>query len=169
MTHSLSSTVVELFRLLAASGGGVCAIVTESRPLCEGHRLAERLSAWAVSTTLITDAQAGLFVGRADAVVVGADAVLADGGVVNKAGTYPLALLARDAGVPFYVCCESFKRRRPGLPAPEPEEMDAAELGAPELPHVTARNVYFDVTPARLLTALITELDDGGERGAGAG
>ena len=161
MTHSLSSTVVELFRRLR-DGGGVRAIVTESRPLCEGYELARRLSAWAIPTTLVTDAQIGLFVAEADAVVVGADALLPDGAAVNKAGTYPLALAARDAGVPFYVCCESFKRRRADTPAPfEPEEMDAAELGAPALPGVTVRNVYFDVTPARLIDGWFTERDDG--------
>lgn len=159
MTHSLSSTVVELFAQLRHEG--VRAIVTESRPLCEGYRLAERLSAWAVPTTLITDAQAGLFVAKADAVVVGADTLLPDGSVVNKAGTYALAAVARDQVVPFYVCCESFKRRPAGAAAPELEEMDASELGAPALPHVTGRNVYFDITPARLVSGWFTERDEG--------
>lgn len=155
LTHSLSSTVVEVCGLL--KDAGLRMIVTESRPLAEGHRLAERLSAWNVPTVYITDAQMGLFVAQADAVLVGADSVLADGAVVNKAGTYPLALVARDQGVPFYVCCESFKWRAPDNPPPELEEMAPAELGVPAWPGVTVRNVYFDLTPARLVSAWIAE------------
>ena len=155
LTHSLSSTVVEACRLL--KDAGLQMIVTESRPLGEGRQLAERLSAWKVPTIYITDAQMGLFVARADAVLVGADSVLADGAVVNKAGTYPLALAARDQGVPFYVCCESFKRRALDDPPPALEEMAPAELGLPDWPGVTVRNVYFDLTPARLVSAWISE------------
>ena len=155
MTHSLSSTVVEVCRLLADQG--VRMIVTESRPLMEGRQLAERLSTWGVPTTLITDAQMGLFVAEADAVLVGADSVLADGAVVNKAGTYLLALAARDQGIPFYVCCESFKWCGVGQPPPELEEMAAAEMEAPDWSGVTVRNVYFDLTPARLVSAWIDE------------
>lgn len=155
MTHSLSATVTEICRLL--KDDGLRMIVTEARPLGEGRQLAERLSAWRVPTTCITDAQIGLFVAQADAVLVGADSVLADGTVVNKAGTYPLALAARDRGVPFHVCCESFKWRAPDEPVPELEEMAAAELGMPDWPAVTVRNVYFDLTPARLVSAWIDE------------
>lgn len=161
MTHSLSSTVREVFRLL--KDGGVRAIVSESRPLCEGYALTDQLSEWGIPTVLITDAQLGLFVKQADLVLVGADAILEDGAAVNKAGTYLLALAARDQGVPFYVCCESFKRRSAGMGPLELEEMGTEEIGAPEQPHVTVRNVYFDVTPRRLITGWINEhgLDGG--------
>jgi translation initiation factor 2B subunit (eIF-2B alpha/beta/delta family) len=155
MTHSLSSTVVAACREL--QGRGLRMIVTESRPLTEGHRLAEMLADWRVPTTYITDAQMGLFVRHADAVVVGADSVLADGAVVNKAGTYLLALVARDLNVPFFVGCESFKFRRQTADAIVLEEMDAGELGFDPPAGVTLRNLYFDVTPARLVTGWITE------------
>lgn len=155
MTHSLSSTVVEMFRRLKHDR--VTAIVTESRPLLEGHALAAKLNELAIATTLITDAQMGLAVRDADVVVVGADSVLADGGVVNKAGTYLLALAAREAKVPFYVCCESFKRCPAGMLPPPLERMDPVELGAPDLPHLTVANGYFDLTPGTLITACFTE------------
>ena len=164
MTHSFSSTVVEVCRSL--KDAGLRMIVTESRPLNEGGRLAERLSAWKVPAVYITDAQMGLFVARADAVLVGADSVLADGSVINKAGTGLLALAAREHRVPFYVCCESFKWRATEEPPPELEEMAPAELGAPNWPGVTVRNVYFDLTPARLVSAWI---DETGTREAGVG
>jgi len=138
MTHSLSSTVLEVFRLLKSDG--LRAIITESRPLEEGRQLAERLSAWGVPATYITDAQMGLFIAQADAVLVGADSVLTDGAVVNKAGTYLLALAAKEREIPFYVCCESFKRCGTDASPPELEEMACAELGVPGWPGVTVRN-----------------------------
>lgn len=155
ITHSLSSTVLEVFQRLKDSG--VSAIVTESRPLQEGQKLAAWLSELAIPTTFITDAQIGGFVARADLALVGADSLLADGSVVNKAGTYLLALAAKDRGIPFYVCCESFKRLSADAAQPVLEEMAPSELGAPEWPHVTVANVYFDITPARLVSAWFTE------------
>jgi translation initiation factor 2B subunit (eIF-2B alpha/beta/delta family) len=91
-------------------------------------------------------------------VLVGADGVLADGSVVNKVGTYALALAARDRSLPFYVACESLKispRREWG--DAEVEEGDPAEVLPDAIDGVTAHNVYFECTPARLVTALITE------------
>ena len=155
ITHSLSSTVLEYFRRRQGPGRRAQVIVSESRPLFEGRRLAERLSEWSIPVTLITDAQLGLFAPQADVALVGADSVLADGSTVNKAGTYLLALAAKDHGVPFYVCCESFKWRRDRRF--ELEEMEASELGAPDWPGVTARNVYFDVTPASLISGWFSE------------
>jgi translation initiation factor 2B subunit (eIF-2B alpha/beta/delta family) len=155
MTHSLSSTVVATCRGLRDRG--LRMIVTESRPLAEGRRLAQMLSAWRVPTTYITEAQMGLFVGRADAVIVGADSVLADGAAVNKVGTYPLALIAQDRNVPFFVLCESFKFRQETADSVVLEEMDVGELGFEPPPRVTLRNLYFEVTPARLVTGWVTE------------
>ncbi len=155
LTHSLSSTVLSVFRGLRHQGLKV--ILTESRPLYEGHRLARQLADYEVPATLITEAQIGLFVAKADAVLVGADSLLPDGSVINKVGTYPLALVARDQGVPMYVCCESFKRRPPDMEVPPLEAMGSAELGAPALAGVAVRNIYFDVTPARLVSAWFDE------------
>ena len=88
LTHSYSSTVLKVFTAL--QDRSVSAIVTESRPLNEGHATAEHLSRLGIPVTLITDAQVGLSIRAADAVLVGADGILADGSVVNKAGTYLL-------------------------------------------------------------------------------
>ena len=155
ITHSLSSTVVAVFRILA--GQRVRAILTESRPLNEGYRLAAILSELGVPTRLITDAQMGLAMADADAALVGADSLLPDGSLVNKAGTYLLALAARDGGVHLYVCCESFKLRTERMPPLELERMDPAELGAPPLAGVQIDNGYFDITPARLISAWFDE------------
>ncbi len=155
LTHSISSTVVEVCRLCKHKN--LQMIVTESRPLEEGRQWAQRLSAWQVPTLYITDAQMGLFAAQADVALVGADSVLADGSVVNKVGTYLLALAARACGIPFYVCCESFKWREPDQPPLLLEEMPAAELATPDWPGVTVKNVYFDITPPQLVSAWIDE------------
>jgi translation initiation factor 2B subunit (eIF-2B alpha/beta/delta family) len=114
LTTSYSSTLLaavsEASAALSEAGGALGGVVVcEARPLCEGAAFAAALaSAGVPSVTVITDAQAGLFVGAADLVLLGADA-LGPGGVVNKAGSRLLALAAREAGVPVYVCCDSGK------------------------------------------------------------
>ncbi len=154
-THSYSSTVIRSFTLLGKKGLQV--IVSESRPLYEGYRLAEKLSQLEIPTTVITEAQTGLFVKDADLVLVGADTILTDFSVVNKAGTYPAALSAHDNMIPFYVCSEKYKQIHGAGKTPELETMDTAELNGPDLPFVQLKNVYFDITPARLIKAWINE------------
>ena len=155
ITHSLSSTVTETFRALA--GRETRAIVTESRPGLEGHQQALHLDRFEIPTSFITDAQLGHFMQRASVALVGADTVLGDGALVNKAGTYLLALAARDRGIPFYVCCESFKEMPYTAGIVEPEQADAAELEAPRGKYITPFNVYFDITPASLIDAWVTD------------
>jgi len=155
ITHSFSSTVRDAFRQL--QGRTARAIVSESRPGMEGRDQARYLAGMDVDVTFITDAQLGLFSGHASLALVGADTVLADGSVVNKAGTYLLALAARDHGVPFYVCCESFKHAPFHPRGFELDEMSAHELEAPRHKRITARNVLFDITPAKLVDGWITE------------
>ena len=154
MTHSYGSTVRESLLLLDAEQR---VIITESRPLYEGYHLAETLSKHNVNTTLISDAQMGTFISEANIVIVGADAILPDGSVINKVGTYLLALAAQEENIPFYVCCESFKKF-----ATEPEnfhleENKPEELNAPDLPNVKVRNICYDITPKHLLTGWINE------------
>ena len=154
LTHSYSASVVSALRARKPDHVVVC----EGRPLLEGRATARELAAAGIAVTLVTDAQGPLFLSQVGAVLVGADGVLADGAVVNKVGTYALALAAWDRGLPFYVACESLKispRREWG--DAEVEEGDPAEVLPDPIHGVTARNVYFERTPARLVTALITE------------
>jgi ribose 1,5-bisphosphate isomerase len=157
LTHSLSGTVQAA--LLACKDQIERVYVTESRPRCEGRATAQALASAGMAVTLLTDAEAGLFIPACAAVVVGADSILADGAVVNKAGTLLLALAARahrPQRVLFLALAETLKiapYKQPHL-----EEMDPAEVVSPsELPGVSARNIYFDRTPAALVSALITE------------
>ena len=155
LCHSLSSTVLAVFDRLA--GRRVRLIQTESRPLYEGRAAARHAAGLGLDVVLISDAQVGLTAAEADLALVGADALMPDGAVVNKAGTLPLALAARAAGIPFQVCCERFKVRPAAWGPAELEAMDPAELGTPDLGPATVRNVYFDLTPADLVAAWITE------------
>ena len=132
--------------------------VDETRPLLQGARLtAYELGQAGIPYRLITDSSAGTLMARGlvDRVVVGADRIAANGDVANKVGTYPLAVLAERHGVPFYVAAP-LSTVDPGTPdgaAIPIEERDALEV-APGLP---ALNLAFDVTPAELVTGIVTE------------
>lgn len=151
----------------AEAGEPVEVLVTESRPLLQGARLtAWELRDAGIPVTLIADPAAGaaLASGRAEAVVVGCDRVARNGDTANKVGTYPLAVLAREAGVPFYVAgpMASFDPDAPDGAAIAIEERPGDEVrrvGASAVaPEVEVWNPAFDVTPATLVTAYITDV-----------
>ncbi|MEE9274730.1 MAG: S-methyl-5-thioribose-1-phosphate isomerase [bacterium] len=141
--------------------------VDETRPFLQGARLtAWELSRDGIPVTLIADNMAAFCMqqGRVGVVVVGADRVAANGDVANKIGTYGLAVLAREHGVPFYVAAPmstiDFK-------TPTGEDIPIEERSAEELRTIGGRRIApeevevfhpaFDVTPARLVDALVTE------------
>ena len=133
--------------------------VDETRPLLQGARLTTyELGRAGIPYRLVTDSSAGALMARGlvDRIVVGADRIAANGDVANKIGTYPLAVLAARHGVPFYVAAP-LSTIDPGTPSGAAipiEERDAIEV-APGLP---ALNLAFDVTPAELVTAIVTEV-----------
>lgn len=152
MTYSYSSSVIELLGRLKPRR----VIVSETRPSHEGIRMARELVAQGISMTLITEAQMALFAQEADAVVVGADTILPEGDLINRIGTRLLALAARDADVPLYAISETLKVAAPSEPIPfAPEEGKAKEVCDEKWLEV--RNVYYELTPARLVTAYVTE------------
>lgn len=156
-THSRSGTVEAAFRALTANQGKTPrVVVAESRPGGEGIGLAQELAAAGWDVTLVADAASGLFIPDVDAVLVGADSVRPDGSVINKVGTYPLALVARAHGKPFYVLCESLKVAPAALPLTL-ERLPSSPL--PEAPAgaVQMDTIAFDRTPAHLVTRIITE------------
>jgi methylthioribose-1-phosphate isomerase len=136
--------------------------VTETRPRNQGSALtAWELGKHGVPHTVIVDGAAGHLMqrGKVDLAIVGTDRTTAEGDVANKIGTYMLAVAARDCRVPFYVALPSPTidwTLGDGLAEIPIEERDAAEVtGVP--PGSPASNPAFDVTPARLVTALVTE------------
>src|SRR5512133_1823709 len=147
--------------------GAVHVLAGETRPLLQGARLTVwELARAGVSHDLVVDgAMAGLIRrGEVDAAIVGADRVAANGDTANKVGTYPLALAAAAAGIPFVVAAptSTIDAQLADGDGIEIEERDADEVRAfagtgTTLPGTGVRNPAFDVTPAALVTALVTE------------
>lgn len=157
LTHSASSVVLALFRLLAKEQQRFSVICTQSSPGMEGHQLALTLNDLGIPVTLITDAQMGLFVPRADVVLTGCDTWLADGHFINKSGTLLLALAARAHHKPFWVLGDSFRKSDQTGDDVTLEEMPVNELQAPEGDLISPRNIYFETVPEDLATGGINE------------
>jgi ribose 1,5-bisphosphate isomerase len=160
ITHSYSSTVMETLKAAHAKHRNIEVITTRSGPGRTGERLAHELGQHGVPVTFIDDTAIGLYTETANKVMVGADRICADGRLINGIGTYPLALVAARASVPFYVLCETLKldSRLRGNEV-DLEEKETSEVIEPErlLPEVTVRNPYFDMTPPELITGIVTE------------
>ena len=160
-------TALGVIRSATAAGKRISVMVDETRPFLQGARLtAWELARDGIAVTLVTDGMSGHLMSRGeiDAVIVGADRIAANGDVANKIGTYMIAVLAQRHGIPFYVAAplSTIDTRVASGSAIPIEERDAAEVrghaGVEWAPAgVAARNPVFDVTPASLVTALITE------------
>jgi methylthioribose-1-phosphate isomerase len=165
-TGGMGTALAPVYTLLAA-GRAPKVIAPETRPLLQGSRLtAWELTRAGVDCTVITDNMVAsrLRLGGVGCALVGADRIAANGDVANKIGTYPLALAARAHGVPFYVLAptstiDPATPNGAGIPI---EERAADEVtgwrGARSAPDgVGAWNPAFDVTPAELITAIVTD------------
>ena len=154
MTHSYSSTVLGV--LVGAQGIEVV-ICPESRPLAEGLRTAQVLGERGIRVRLVTDFAALSLVGESDLVMVGADAITLKG-VVNKIGTYGLALAAREKRIPFYVLAGKKKFLPPPFSdAIRIEKNDPKEITRESVTNVVVENRYFDFTPLALITGVVTQ------------
>lgn len=145
-----------------AAGRALKVFVDETRPLLQGARLtAWELDAAGIDVALLCDnaAASALATGEVDCAIVGTDRVAANGDVANKIGTLMLAIACKHFGVPFYVACPSstFDPDCPtGADIPI-EHRDAAEVRRTDAADVPVYNPAFDVTPAELVTAFITD------------
>ncbi|CAB50496.1 translation initiation factor eIF-2B alpha/beta/delta subunit family protein [Pyrococcus abyssi] len=153
ITHSFSSSVLEIFKVAKDRRKSFKVIITESSPDYEGLHLANELENLGIEFEVITDSQMGLFCRKATISMVGADMVTRDGFVVNKAGTYLLALACHESDVPFYVAAETYKFH-PTVKSNEVvlHERDFSRSG------FRVRNVLFDLTPWKFIRGIITEL-----------
>jgi methylthioribose-1-phosphate isomerase len=160
-------TALGVVRAAVSAGKNIDVYADETRPFLQGARLTVwELQQDGIAATLITDNMAGHFLksGRIGCVVVGADRIAANGDVANKVGTYGVAVLAHENGVPFYVAApvstlDLSLASGDGIPI---EQRPAAEVthvfGVPVAPEgVRVQNPAFDVTPNRYVTAIITE------------
>jgi len=160
-------TALGVIRAAVQMGKKIDVFADETRPFLQGARLtAWELQRDGIDTTLITDNMAGHFLksGRIGCVVVGADRIAANGDVANKIGTYGVAVLAKENGVPFYVAAPISTL---DLTLASGEQIPIEERAATEVTHVQGvhvapdgikvANPAFDVTPNRYVTAIVTE------------
>jgi len=160
-------TALGVIRAAHEAGKGIHVMVDETRPLLQGMRLtAFELKEEEIPATVIVDSAAGYLMrkGAVDLVIIGADRIAANGDTANKVGSYQLAVLAKENRIPFYVAAplstfDLSLNRGDQIPIEErdPEEvvtLDGHQIG-PE--GVKALNPAFDITPAKYLTAIITE------------
>jgi methylthioribose-1-phosphate isomerase len=160
-------TALGVIRAAVEAGKTVRVFADETRPLLQGARLtAWELMRDGISTTLIADTMAGYFMRRNQitCAVVGADRIAANGDIANKIGTYQVAVLAHENGIPFYVAAPF---STVDLSAPDGDSIEIEERSPNEVTSfagtrtapegVTVRNPAFDVTPNRYVSAIITE------------
>ncbi|MGH9657295.1 MAG: S-methyl-5-thioribose-1-phosphate isomerase [Bryobacteraceae bacterium] len=160
-------TALGVIRAAVEAGKKIDVFANETRPFLQGSRLTVwELQQDGIPATLITDNMAGHFLksGRIGCVVVGADRIAANGDVANKVGTYSVAVLARENGVPFYVAAPVSTL---DLTLESGDQIPIENRAAEEVTHVfgvavapegtAVENPAFDVTPHRYVTAIITE------------
>jgi len=162
MTHCHSSAVLKVIETAWRQGKRIKVYATETRPRFQGRITAEKLAQGGIPVTLIADAAVRYFMNEVDRVIVGADAVSANGAVVNKIGTSLIALAARESRTLFFVAAETYKF------SPETmfgelvkiEERDFSELISPselKYQNISVANPSFDVTPPEYIDLIITE------------
>jgi methylthioribose-1-phosphate isomerase len=160
-------TALGVIRAAVEQGKKIHVYADETRPFLQGSRLtAWELMKDGIPTTVISDNMAGAMMqqGKIGAIVVGADRIAANGDVANKIGTYTVAVLAKEHGIPFYVAAPI---STVDLDTPDGSKIPIEQRDAREVTHIAGKqmvpdgvlieNPAFDVTPARYITAIITE------------
>jgi ribose 1,5-bisphosphate isomerase len=163
MTHCHSTDALACIEAAVEQGKSISAVVKETRPRQQGHITAEQLRDAGVPVTLIVDSAARRYLDEVDHVVVGADSIAADGGVINKIGTSGLAVNARERGVPIMTAAQTIKLHPETLTGHtvEIEMRSEDEVIEPDtreaVGDITVENPAFDVTPPRYMDAIVTE------------
>jgi methylthioribose-1-phosphate isomerase len=160
-------TALGVIRAAVEQGKKIHVYADETRPFLQGSRLtAWELMKDGIPTTVISDNMAGAMMkqGKIRAIVVGADRIAANGDVANKIGTYTVAVLAKEHGIPFYVAAPL---STVDMACPSGDEIPIEQRNVKEITHIAGKqmtpdgvgveNPAFDVTPAKYVTAIITE------------
>ncbi len=160
-------TALGVIRAAIESGKKLHVFADETRPFLQGSRLtAWELMKDGIPTTVISDNMAGAMMrqGKIDAVIVGADRIAANGDVANKIGTYTVAVLAKEHGIPFYVAApfSTVDLNTPdgsGIPIEQRSPKEVTHMAGKQIAPdgVGVENPAFDVTPHQYVTAIITE------------
>jgi translation initiation factor 2B subunit (eIF-2B alpha/beta/delta family) len=155
-THSSSNTVGGILRQAVRQGKGLKALVTESRPYCEGREMARYLGQQGIHTRLILDAAIAQYVKEADLILVGVDRVSEETSV-NKVGTLAIAMAAKLGQVPIYIACESSKFLPAAFAPPEEILNNSEESTQEEWQNVELVFSFFEEIPNSYITGVITE------------
>jgi len=163
MTHSYSTSVIAIIKKAHEQHKRPKVFVTETRPELEGRDVARELGAEGVNVTLIIDSAVSHFIEDSDKVLIGAEAVAANGAIVNKIGTATIAAVAQRARVRVYAAASTYKFSPETMLGEliEIEERDPSYVlsraEARRMPHVAVRNPAFDVTSPQDIDLIITE------------
>lgn len=155
LTHCHSTVVIELLRTAWKKKIRFRVIATETRPLLQGITTAKELSEIGIPVTFIVDSAAGFFVKDIDLMLFGCDAIRKEG-IINKIGTYELAVLAKENKIPVYFVGETMKfdrRKKLVIEERNPEEV----IKRNRLKKCEIRNPVFDITSFKFVTKIITE------------
>ena len=164
MTHCNSSAAISIMAAAHKDGKNISVIATESRPRWQGHLTIRQLDEAGIKTSLIVDSAVRYFMKEVDLVVMGADAVTANGSVINKIGTSQLALAAHEARKNVIIAAETYKFSPRSLLGEliEIEERNSSEVIADEklreFSNVSVKNPAFDVTPREYIDLICTEV-----------
>jgi translation initiation factor eIF-2B subunit delta len=157
LTHSRSSTVLAAFVEAKGVGKRFSVALTESRPMLEGRTMAAALAGEGIPVTLMADAAASLVLDAVDLVIMGADTITPVN-LVNKIGTRMIALAAREQGLPLLAVCDSSKFiREDYFRVAVPRSRNADELWPDAPGGVSVLNSYFEPTPLRYFSGIVTE------------
>ncbi|MBU6997960.1 MAG: ribose 1,5-bisphosphate isomerase [Theionarchaea archaeon] len=162
MTHCHSSNAVSVLTTAHDQGKRFEVYCTETRPRLQGLTMAKSLRDAGISTTIIVDCAARYFMEEFDHVIIGADAIAANGAVVNKIGTSEIALVAHEARVRTMVAAETYKFH-PGTMGGELieiEERSPREViqNMEDFPGINVKNPAFDITPPEYIDVIVTEM-----------
>jgi methylthioribose-1-phosphate isomerase len=160
-------TALGVIRAAKEQGKKLHVYVDETRPVLQGARLTSwELQKEKIPATLITDNMAGFLMqqGKIDKIIVGADRIAANGDTANKIGTYSLAVLAKEHGIPFYVAAplstiDTTLKTGAAIPIEERSSAEVTHLHGQQIApaKIKVYNPAFDITPAKYITAIITE------------
>ncbi|KAI7812685.1 translation initiation factor eIF-2B subunit alpha [Triplophysa rosa] len=160
LTHSSSRVVLKVLENAAADNKRFTVYVTESQPDSVGKLMAEKLRKLNIPVTVVLDAAVGYIMEKVDLVIVGAEGVVESGGVINKIGTYQMAVCSKAHNKPFYVVAESFKFVRL-FPLNQQDVPDRFKYKADVLKtaqDLNQEHPMIDYTPPSLITLLFTDL-----------
>lgn len=153
LTHCHSHLVVGILKQAKMEGKNFTVIVTETRPKNQGIITLRDLSSYKIKMIYCVDSAIGYVMKDVTKILVGCDAILPDGSIVNKIGTLPIAIVAKKFGKPFYVAGETIKF----IESVKIEERNPEEVLDTKLPGLKIINPAFDIVPSEFITEIITE------------